>query len=171
MRGRRTVWLFIAAGIFAVSLGVSVRSATMSPASPIPYAAAVASPSGHNPIVMKLRRSCWTCPNYSITLTGDGELTYVGTAHTHAPGMLTTSVDAATVNDLMRDFLQSEFPDMENIYPAPGTDRMIVTLSIEMDGFSKSVMSEERYGPQMRLVLERKMDDLPGMRALSGWAH
>jgi hypothetical protein len=123
------------------------------------------------PIAMRMRRTCQTCPNYVITLTGDGVVTYEGTDRARVQGVHTTRIDARLASDLLVDFLQSEFTELESVYPSPGDNRMTVTLSVEMNGFAKAVLSEDRYGPATLLELERKMDDLPGMRALSGWTH
>ena len=73
------------------------------------------------------------------------------------------------MNQLFEDFTQSEFIEMDNTYPAPGPDRMTVSLTMQIGDFTKSVFSEQAYGPALRQELERKLDDLPGMRALSGW--
>ena len=123
------------------------------------------------PMLMKLRRTCTTCPNYTITLTGDGLLTYDGGEFALVQGMHTSYVDTELAMTLFTEFVQSEFLEMDSSYPAPGENWMSVTLLVETAGFAKGVYSEERYGPALRQMLERKMDDLPGMRALSGWTH
>jgi hypothetical protein len=123
------------------------------------------------PIIITMRRWCGACPNYLITLTSDGWLTYEGAEYARVSGRRTMAVDSATMTAVLYDLLESEFLEMDNAYPAPGADRMTVSISIQMDGLSKSVLSEDRYGPALLLEIERKMDDLPGMRALSGWTH
>ena len=123
------------------------------------------------PIIMRMHRTCTACPNYSITLTSDGLLTYEGSDYALVRGTRTSVVDAATVDAFIADFLQSDFPELENNYPSPGTERVSMSLSIEMNGFSKGVLSEDRYGPTLLLELGQKFDDLPGMRALSGWTY
>jgi hypothetical protein len=120
---------------------------------------------------MKLRRTCQACPNCVITRTSDGVATYVGGEHTLVQGTRVVRVDAALITAMLADFLQAGFTELDSIYPAPGDNRMTMALSIEMNGVSKSVSSEDRYGPEILLELERRMDDLPGMRALSGWVH
>ena len=119
--------------------------------------------------LLKFRRTCATCPNYTITITGDGLLTYEGGDYALVQRTRQFYLDAATVNALFDDFTQPEFMEMENTYPAPGPDRMTVSLSVQIGDFTKSVFSEQDYGPALRQTLERKLDDLPGMRALSGW--
>jgi hypothetical protein len=123
------------------------------------------------PIIMKLRRTCQACPNYTITLTGDGTLTYEGGANARVQEQRSIRVDAGVVNAMLNEFVQSEFSELDNTYPSPADGHMTVSLSIEMNGLSKAVLSEDRYGPASLIELERKMDDLPGMRALSGWTH
>jgi hypothetical protein len=123
------------------------------------------------PIVMKLRRTCTACPNYTITLSGDGLLTYEGGEFALVRGVHQSYVDVEMATTLFNEFVQSEFLEMDNTYPAPGDDRLTVALFVETAGLAKGVFSEERYGPALRQELERKMDDLPGMRALSGWTH
>ncbi len=122
-------------------------------------------------MMMKLRRTCTTCPNYTITLTGDGLLTYEGGERALVQGVHKSYIDTELATALFNEFVQSEFLEMDNTYPAPGEDHMGVALFVETAGLSKGVFSEERYGPALRQELERKMDDLPGMRALSGWTH
>lgn len=136
-------------------------------APPAPMPEVIAS----QPAMMKLRRVCRGCPNYVITLTSDGILTYEGGEGAAARGTRTTNVGAALTTAMIAEFLQSGFIELDNAYPAPGEDRMTLALSIEMNGITKAVISEDRYGPQTLLELERRMDDLPGMRALSGWVH
>ncbi len=123
------------------------------------------------PIVMKLSRSGSACPNYSITLTGDGHLTYNGMGSTIVAGMHESDIDGWTTSAVINDFIQSGFFELENTYPSPGSDKMVVVITIEMNGASKTVYSEDRYGPLLIQEMERRMDDLPGMRALTGWIH
>ena len=119
--------------------------------------------------LLKFRRTCTACPNYTISLTGDGLLTYEGGDYALVQRTRQFYLDTATVNALFDDFTQPEFMEMENTYPAPGPDHMTVSLSVQIGDFTKSVFSEQDYGPAMRQTLARKLDDLPGMRALSGW--
>ena len=114
---------------------------------------------------------CISCPNYTITLTGDGTLIYQGGDFATVSGTRQLTLDPTTVTDLMLDFIQPDFLELENIYPTPGSQRMTVSLSIEMGGLSKAVLSEDGYGPALLLNLAHKMDDLPSMRAFSGWPH
>ncbi len=123
------------------------------------------------PIVMKLSRSGSACPNYSITLTGDSHLTYNGMGSTIVAGMHESDIDGWTTSAVINDFIQSGFLELENTYPSPGSDKMVVVITIEMNGASKTVYSEDRYGPLLIQEMEHRMDDLPGMRALTGWIH
>ncbi|MCL6510199.1 MAG: DUF6438 domain-containing protein [Anaerolineae bacterium] len=123
------------------------------------------------PIVMKLRRTCIGCPNYTITLTSDGRLTYEGGEYTRVRGVHTFRIPPDVVLDMLADFTHPDFFELENVYPSPGVPWITMSLSIEMNDLSKSVLSEDRYGPAVLLALERKMDDLPAMRSLSGWTR
>jgi hypothetical protein len=161
IRLRRVAFVLVAA--LAVLLGVGTYHAASR--------AELTSPVPPKPIAMKLRRMCWMCPNYAIVLTSDGMLTYEGQANALVSGARRYRVDAAVVQDMLMKFLESGYLELENSYPSPGADKMTVSLSIEMNDLTKAVMSEDRYGPQVLIDLERAMDDLPGMRALSGWVH
>ncbi|MCS6847232.1 MAG: DUF6438 domain-containing protein [Anaerolineae bacterium] len=123
------------------------------------------------PVVMKLRRTCVGCPNYAITLRSDGRLIYEGGDYTRVRGVHVFTVPAEVVMDVLADFTHPDFLELENVYPSPGVAWITLSLSIEMNSISKSVLSEDRYGPAVLLALERKMDDLPGMRSLSGWTR
>lgn len=120
---------------------------------------------------MKLRRTCVGCPNYTITLRSDGRLIYEGGDYARVRGVHTFHVPAEVVMDVLADFTHPDFFELENVYPSPGVAWITLSLSVEMNGVSKSVLSEDRYGPAVLLALERKMDDLPGMRSLSGWTR
>lgn len=159
MSPRRIVLGVVLLGV-ALSTGAPNASPATRPAAPAP-----------KPMVMKLHRICGSCPNYSITLTGDGVLTYTGGDFAVVQGTRQFILDQAAVTDLMLDFIQPDFLEMENIYPTPGTERMTLSLSIEMGGLSKAVLSEDGYGPALLLNLAHKMDDLPDMRAFSGWTY
>ncbi|BCX02072.1 MAG: hypothetical protein KatS3mg053_0010 [Candidatus Roseilinea sp.] len=123
------------------------------------------------PIVMKLRRTCVGCPNYVITLRSDGRLIYEGGDHTRVRGTHAFNVPPEVVMNVLADFTHPDFFELDNVYPSPGVPWITLSLSIEMNGVSKSVLSEDRYGPAVLLAIERKMDDLPGMRSLSGWTR
>lgn len=124
------------------------------------------------PIVIRMRRTCERCPNYVITLTSDGHLTYEGGDRARVTGLHESMLDPLTTATAIHDFIQSGFYDLENSYPSPGK-HMIVAITIEMSGasMSKTVESEDRYGPLLITELERMIDNLPGMRDLSGWAY
>lgn len=124
-----------------------------------------------DPILIKMRRSCLTCPNYVVTIQSDGTVIYEGTSNARVRGRHEFTIESWRVDELIGLFVQSDFAEFENTYPSPGTQRMMVTFTIEMQGFSKSVFSEDRYGPALLLEIERKIDDLPGMRSLTGWTY
>ena len=124
------------------------------------------------PIVIRMRRTCERCPNYRITLTSEGRLTYEGEDHARVIGRHESTLDPLTTATAIHDFIQSGFYDLDTSYPSPGK-HMIVAISVEMSdaSMSKTVESEDRYGPLMITELEHLIDDLPGMRDLSGWAY
>jgi hypothetical protein len=161
IRTRRAVVLLM--GMLAALLGAGTYHAASR--------ADLTPPTPPKPITMKLRRMCWTCPNYVIVLTSDGMLTYEGHDNALVAGAHRYKVDRVVVQDMLMKFLESGYLELENSYPSPGADKMTVYLSIEMSDLTKAVMSEDRYGPNLLIELERAMDDLPGMRALSGWVH
>jgi len=124
------------------------------------------------PIVLRMRRVCQSCPNYVIRLTSDGDLSYEGGERTRITGLHERKLDPITTATIIHDFIESGFYDLENEYPSP-VHHMTVFISIEMSDtrMSKVVASEDRYGPLLIVELERLFDDLPGMRDLSGWAY
>ena len=128
-------------------------------------------PAHNNDLRMRLRRTCLACPNYTITLLGNGELIYSGGDLALVPGTRLFKLDEAAVSAILSDFLQPQFLELDNSYPSPGTQKMTVSLLIEMNGLSKEVFSENAHGPTVLHDLEQRIDDLPGMRALSGWTH
>lgn len=160
----RCQWPAIVTGAAALAIIACLLAVQLEPASALSLTAP-------EPIVMKLRRTCYGCPNYTITLHSDGRLIYEGRDNTRVRGVHTFRMPADVVVDVLADFTHPDFLELENIYPAPGMAWIVLSLSIEMNGMSKSVLSEDRYGPAVLLAIERKMDNLPGMRALSGWTR
>lgn len=157
-------WPAIATGAAALAIIACLLAAQLEPASAFSLGAP-------RPIVMKLRRTCYGCPNYTITLHSDGRLIYEGGDNARVRGVHAFRVPPDVVMDVLADFTHPDFLELENIYPAPGIAWIVLSLTVEMNGMSKSVLSEDRFGPAVLLAIERKMDNLPGMRALSGWTR
>src|SRR5262249_22576250 len=85
-------------------------------------------------VTIELSRSgCFgTCPVYSVTLRGDGLVTYRGKDFVSIPGYRTAHVDGAAVSALMDRFRAANFLALQREYRARMTDQPTFLLTFRM---------------------------------------
>ena len=91
-------------------------------------------------IVIALERSgCFgSCPSYSVTLRQTG-ITFEGGGYVVAAGKHTAAIDASEVRGLAKAFIDADIYSMDSSYTASVTDCPTYTVSISIDGRSKSI--------------------------------
>lgn len=90
---------------------------------------------------------CMGCPAYTVTLTGDGGVTYDGIRHVGTFGRRTRRVDASAVEALATSFVDRGFMAMRDQYvdaddgcdPAIAMDSYNAALTLSRGGVEKSV--------------------------------
>jgi len=124
-------------------------------------------------VVIRLERtSCFgECPVYTVTVNGEGEVTYDGVRAVRVRGIQTRRVPLARVSSLLDMAERIGFFDLADKYPVPDRDGTVpviddlstVFVSITRDGRSKRI--EDLVGAPERLKeLERQIDDVAGTR-------
>jgi len=93
-------------------------------------------------VSIQLRRSgCYgTCPSYSVTIRGDGQVSYRGDRFVSIPGVHTSRIDASEVSTLLDRFRAANFFGLQDRYLASVTDEPSYQLSVRLDGHVKVVL-------------------------------
>lgn len=95
-----------------------------------------------NPVAITLTRSaCFGfCPDYTVTITGDGQVTFVGRNFVNMPGEQHATISHDDVQALLRRFDDLHFEALNDSYRAQITDIPTYTVSLERSGRRKTVV-------------------------------
>lgn len=104
-------------------------------------------------IKMSRERCFGSCPVYSVTIHGDGNVEYVGEEFVRDRGPRAETLSKAEVQVLLQKFDAASFFSLEDRAFAWGYDTPRVRVSISLDGREKEVSSDASYvgaksGPQ-----------------------
>lgn len=80
------------------------------------------------------------CPDYSVKITGAGDVLYEGRECVSEQGTRHTRIDRATVKKLLDKFRNANFFSLRDDYRAGVTDNPTYTISLRIDGNTKSVV-------------------------------
>ena len=86
------------------------------------------------------------CPAYRVSISGDGEVVYVGERNVSVGGEHRARIPQADVQALLHRFDEIGFAGLQDRYRAPATDLPTYTITLERNGHSKTVVD---YGGQM----------------------
>jgi hypothetical protein len=111
-------------------------------------------------LLITLRRSqCFgTCPDYTLTITGDGTVTFDGRYYTKA-GTATVTIDQEKVIELIREVQKADFFNLSDDYSANVTDIPTYFVSVGLGGKSKQVRDYGAGPPRLR-ILENRIDQI-----------
>lgn len=144
---------------------VRILPAELSPrmAAPRPMATA----GGPTDATITLRRTACrgTCPAYTVTITGRGQVTWQGDAHVDIAGPLSYQVEPADVARLIGMFEAAEFFALEDRYRAKITDGPTSFLTLRQGSRTKTVEDYIGYAVGMPMSvarLEKAIDDIAG---------
>jgi ankyrin repeat protein len=86
------------------------------------------------------RSGCFgSCPAYSVSVWSDGTINFDGKYYVAATGKHTATIDPDAVRSLAKQFIAAGFYSMDEDYSASVTDMPGYSLSIDIDGHSKSI--------------------------------
>ena len=116
-------------------------------------------PEDLNDVVITLHRSvCFgTCPEYSLTIYGNGTIIYMGKEYVNVTGERVYNISQEEVQLLVNEFIEINYFALEDRYSSLITDAPSTTTSIIINGKRKSIY---RYigGPKELKDLENKID-------------
>jgi membrane dipeptidase len=132
---------------------------------PGPAAAGAGGAPVQEPIEITLERTmCFgTCPAYTVTLRGDGTVTYEGREHTKVSGKQTWTIDPAAVKALAAEMQEAGFFELENEYRAMVTDHPTVYTTLKVGSRTKKIQDYVAGPPRLKEI-EQKIDDVAGTK-------
>jgi hypothetical protein len=105
------------------------------------------------------------CPDYTVTITGDGQVQYEGRRFVNVVGRRTATIPREAVARLVRRFDEIGFHRLRDAYRAEVTDLPTYSVSITREGRTKTVVD---YGgtsagmPQSVRELQNEIDRVAG---------
>jgi membrane dipeptidase len=139
--------------------GPSVATLPVPPAQPAPQG-----PASVEPIEITLQRTpCFgTCPEYTVTLSGDGTVAYSGRQFVRTPGNHTWKIDPGAVRALAREMEAAGFFEMNDEYVSRVTDNPTTYTSLKIGNRAKKI-KDYVAGPPKLKDIEAKIDTVSGV--------
>jgi hypothetical protein len=113
------------------------------------------------------RGACYgRCPIYKLTISANGTVDYEGIRFVRIEGKRRSKINASQIEELVASIKNADFFSLEDEYVTPATDLPSITLSITLDGQTKSIW---HYGfldcgsenaPQELCELESKIEEV-----------
>ena len=110
------------------------------------------------------RTMCFgSCPDYTLTIEGNGEVTFEGRHYTRVTGTAKGTVDEAQIAEIVREIQRADFFALDDDYSVQVTDNPTYTLIVQMGGKTKKV-SSYAAGPLKLYILHRRIDQIVNSR-------
>jgi hypothetical protein len=109
-------------------------------------------------IVLERVTGLGNSPTYTLTITGDGHVTFEGGLHSRVSNT-TARVDRAKILELIREFKKADFFSLSDRY-LDQRETSIYTLSLRMGGRSKTVINLAGVGPRRLAILQDRIDQI-----------
>jgi len=106
------------------------------------------------------------CPTYSVTISGDGIVTYEGQLGVRTLGRRTHKVSIAEFRMLLDAFLNADFFSLPDRYFG-SDDAIATTLRLSVGGKTKSV-SDMQSAPEIIKRLQERVDIVTNSRRYTG---
>jgi membrane dipeptidase len=110
------------------------------------------------------RTACFgVCPDYKVSIKGDGTVTYEGHQFVRVTGTRTWKIDPAAVAALASEMQQAGYFDLQDEYVARVTDNPTTWTSLTMSGRTKRI-KDYVAGPPKLKEIESKIDQVSGVK-------
>jgi hypothetical protein len=101
------------------------------------------------------------CPNYRVVIASDGHVNYTGRTFVKTVGPATAEIGPAKVRELVQQFLDAQFLDLDDAYADLITDLPSTWLELHVNGQEKRVLNYWDFDPQStNYEIHRKLSDL-----------
>jgi hypothetical protein len=106
--------------------------------------------------IILYRSICYKrCPDYTLTLEGNGRVTFEGRYNTSVKGIVTSTIGQDKLFEIAAEIHRADFFNLEDAYFEPATDRPTYDLSVHLRGKKKQVTSYGIRPPQLEILLDR----------------
>ena len=133
--------------------------------------APVETPAAEGPVTITLTRSmCFGfCPAYRVTISDDGDVTYVGERFVNVVGERRASIPRADVERLLRRFEEAQFDELRDAYRAQVTDLPTYTITLGRNGRSKTVVDYGGLSAGMPRAVRDLQDEIDRVANTGQW--
>lgn len=116
-------------------------------------------------LVIKLERTaCFGgCPDYSLTINGDGKVTYEGKQFVKITGTRETTINMESIYQILAEFEEAEYFSLKDSYTGFGkSDMPHANTSISLGNRTKSIKHYlgDQNAPKKLIDLENKIDEI-----------
>jgi hypothetical protein len=128
-------------------------------------------PDASGPVRITLERSvCFGfCPDYTVSITGDGQVAYEGRRFVNIAGRQTATILAADVQRLLARFDAVGFDRLRDEYRAQVTDLPTYTVTLERNGRTKRVLDYGGVGAGMPEAVRALQDEIDRTANTARW--
>lgn len=105
------------------------------------------------------------CPDYTVTINGDGQVRYTGRRFVNAVGERTATIPREDVERLVRRFDEIGFDNLQDAYRANVSDLPTYTVALTRNGRTKTVVDYGGTGagmPESVRALQTEIDRVAG---------
>jgi hypothetical protein len=128
-------------------------------------------PANDGPVRITLQRGvCFGfCPDYTVSIAGDGQVTYEGRRFVNVVGTQTATIPAADVQALLARFDAIGFERLNNEYRAHVTDLPTFIVTLERNGRTKRVLDYGGTGAGMPASVRQLQDEIDRVANTGRW--
>lgn len=106
------------------------------------------------------RTTCFgTCPDYKLTIYGDGKVFYYGRYFVQSIGPRIKYIPKSKVQELVSEIKKSNFFGFEDNYISPLTDMPSIIISVNLEGKSKTIDIYGWAGPEELMNLIQQIEE------------
>jgi Domain of unknown function (DUF6438) len=109
------------------------------------------------------------CPDYTVTVSGDGQVRYEGRRFVDAVGARTATVPREDVERLVRRFDEIGFDNLRDAYRSQVTDLPTYSVAITRNGRTKTVVDYGGTGAGMPATVRTLQDEIDRVAQTAQW--
>jgi len=118
-----------------------------------------------NVVITLERTACYgTCPDYRLTIYGDGRIVYEGKKFVEVTGLQTAQLSQDKIKQLINEFSRIDYFSLKDEYTESVPDLPTTITSITINGKAKKVVNY--HGAPKKLdELENKIDEITNSKS------
>jgi hypothetical protein len=109
------------------------------------------------------------CPDYTVTINGEGQVRYEGRRFVNAVGERTATIPSTDVARLLQRFDEIGFDQLRDSYRAQVTDLPTYTVTLTRNGRTKTVVDYGGTGAGMPETVRQLQDEIDRVAGTAQW--